>query len=223
MRTLLAIVLMAGGAASVYADTALLAASESPATSPSGAGTPPRLLLYGDSLFAGYGFERQDEAFGGQLQAALDAAGVSAVVVPGAVSGDTTRGGVSRLAWTLAEPPDAAIVALGANDMLRGLSAEEMTRNLHQIVAGFRAAGVPVLLCGLPPLGNYGAGQQADYAQVFPSVAATHAVPLHPDLLMGVAGVPDLNQADGIHPNAAGVARMVDAILPAVRDLLGTP
>lgn len=189
----------------------------------SGRNTPPlRLLLYGDSLFAGYGFTRLEDSFSGQLERALSAQGRRVVVVPGAVSGDTTRGGVSRVAWTLADPPDAAIVALGANDMLRGLPAAEMQKNLDQIVTEFQAAGVPLLLCGLPALGNFGAEQQAAYAEAFQTVARNHSVPLHPDLLVGVAGEPTLNQADGIHPNATGVSRMVEAILPAVAVLLDT-
>ena len=182
--------------------------------------SPVRILLFGDSLFAGYGFDDESDSFRGQLGEALVRAGFAVQLLPGAVSGDTTRGGRSRIDWTLAEPPDAAIVALGANDMLRGLPPEAMQENLDAILEAFAAAKVPVLLCGLPALSNFGGDMQTRYAAVFPHLAATHGVSLHPNLLEGVAGVPEWNQADGIHPNQLGVAHMVEQIMPAVIALI---
>lgn len=181
---------------------------------------PVRILLFGDSLFAGYGFTDEADSFRGQIGEALARAGLAVELLPGAVSGDTTRGGRSRIEWTLAQPLDAAIVALGANDMLRGLPPEAMQENLNAILEAFAAAGVPVLLCGLPALSNFGADMQARYAEVFPHLAETRGLALHPNLLEGVAGIPEWNQADGIHPNRLGVAKMVDHILPAVVTLI---
>lgn len=178
-------------------------------------GRPVRLVAFGDSLFAGFGLADPKEAFPARLESALASRGYHVVVLSGGVSGDTTRGGLARIAWTLGDRPDGAIIALGANDMLRGRDPGAMQANLSDIVERFEGAGVDVLLAGLPPLGNWGGEMQQAYASAFREVAAEHGVPLHPNLLAGVAGQPRLNQTDGIHPNPAGVEVMVEAIVPA--------
>ena len=176
---------------------------------------PVRIVAFGDSLFAGFGLAEAEDAFPARLQNALVSRGYHVVVLPGGVSGDTTRGGLARVDWTLGARPDGAIVALGANDMLRGLEPSAMRANLSDIVERFERAGVDVLLVGLPPLGNWGGDMQKAYASAFREVAEQQGVPLHPNLLAGVAGKPRLNQPDGIHPNRQGVDVMVEAILPA--------
>jgi len=185
-----------------------------------GRGEPVRVLAFGDSLFAGYGLDDPADAFPAVLERALTESGYHVRVIPGGVSGDTTRGGLNRIEWSLGDDPDAAIVALGANDMLRGLEPARMRENLARIVARFESADVEVLLVGLPALGNWGQTMQAEYRAAFRDVAETEDVPLHPNLLAGVAGVPELNQPDGIHPTAEGVERIVEAILPAVSALV---
>jgi acyl-CoA thioesterase-1 len=184
------------------------------------AAEPARLMLLGDSLMAGYGLPAA-QGFAPRLQAALKARGLDVVVLNAAVSGDTTAGGLARLDWALADRPTHAIVELGANDALRGLDPAAARRNLDQILARLATEGVPVLLAGMLAPRNLGTEYQREFDTIFPDLAAKHGVPLHPFFLDGVATVAALNQADGIHPNAAGVERVVAGILPAVLGLLG--
>jgi acyl-CoA thioesterase-1 len=179
-----------------------------------------RLLLFGDSLTAGYGLPAQD-ALPAQLQRALDAAGIDAEVVNAGVSGETSAGGLARIDWTIGDaPPSHAIVALGANDGLRGLPPERMEANLDRILARLAARGTKVLLAGMAAPPNLGRDYAERFAAVFPALAARHGVALYPFLLEGVAGQPALNQQDGIHPNREGVGVIVAALLPHVRRLL---
>lgn len=180
---------------------------------------PIRLLVLGDSLTAGYGLETA-EAFPARLEAALAERGWTVDVLDAGVSGDTTAGGRSRLAWALADRPDAAIVALGGNDGLRGLEPSSTRANLDAILTAFAERQIPVLLAGMLAPRNLGADYARAFDAVFPALAAQHEVILHPFFLEGVAMDTALNLPDGIHPNAAGVRRMVEAILPAVERLL---
>jgi len=183
--------------------------------------SPPRLLLLGDSLTAGYGLP-QAEAFPARLQQALTRAGLTVEVLNGGVSGDTSAGGLARLDWMIGDrAPTHALVALGANDGLRGLPPDAMERNLDAIVARLRARGTAVLIAGMAAPPNLGREYVERFAAVFPALASRHGVPLYPFFLDGVAARPELNQQDGIHPNPAGVAVMVERILPAIRALLG--
>jgi acyl-CoA thioesterase-1 len=136
------------------------------------------------------------------------------------VSGDTTAGGLRRVDWVLRSRPDVVIVALGANDGLRGLPTEATRTNLVAIVDRLRAAGVRVLLAGMRMPPNYGETYTRAFARVFPEVARQAGVAFMPFLLDGVAAVPGLNQADGIHPNAAGHAVLADRIWPYLEPLL---
>ncbi len=179
-----------------------------------------RLLLFGDSLTAGYGLPAQD-ALPAQLQRALDAAGIDAEVVNAGVSGDTSAGGAARIDWTIGDaPPSHAIVALGANDGLRGLPPERMEANLDRILSRLAARGTRVLVAGMVAPPNLGRDYAERFAAVFPAVAARHGAALMPFLLEGVAGRPELNQQDGIHPNREGVAAVVAGLVPHVRRLL---
>ena len=177
------------------------------------------VVALGDSLTAGLGVAA-DEAFPARLQARLRAEGYDYRVVNAGVSGDTTAGGLRRVDWALRAHPDVVIVALGANDGLRGQSPQAIRANLEEIVARFQAAGARVLLVGmrLPP--NYGAEYTKEFEAVFPAVARRAKITLMPFLLDGVAADSRLNQADGIHPTAAGQQMIADRLWPYLRPLL---
>ncbi len=180
---------------------------------------PLRILAFGDSLVHGYGLAA-DESFPTQLERALLREGHRVQVLNGGNSGDTTAAGRARLDWALADRPDLAIVELGANDGLRGIDPSETYRNLDAIVKRLKAEGVAVLLAGMLAPRNLGADYVEAFDAVFPRLAEVHGVALYPFFLDGVAMRPELNQADGIHPNAAGVALMVERILPSVVRLI---
>ena len=179
----------------------------------------PTILLYGDSLLAGLGLSAE-ESFMGQLQAALDAAGLEAKLVNGGVSGDTTADGLARLDWSLAEPVDAVILGLGANDMLQGLPPAAARENLEAIMARLDALDLPVLLLGMKADRGLGADYVASFEAIYPELAERHGALLYPFFLEGVALDPALNQPDRLHPNAKGVAVIVAAVLPLVEQLL---
>ncbi len=185
------------------------------------AAEPVRILAYGDSLTAGYGLAPED-AFPARLEAALRRAGHDVRVINGGVSGDTAAGGRARLDWALADRPDMAILELGANDALRGLDPDRTFADLDAILARFRAEGIAVLLAGMRAPPNLGPEYVAAFDGIFPRLAEKHGVALYPFFLEGVAADPALNQADGIHPNAAGVRAIVERILPYVERVLAT-
>lgn len=187
------------------------------------AAAPLRLLLLGDSLTAGYGLPKE-EAFPARLAAALKARGRAVNVIDAGVTGDTTAGGRARLAWALGGAPggtvDAAIVELGANDGLRGLPPAEMRANLAAILAELERRNVPVLLEGMHAMPNLGDAYGREYDAAFTDLAHSHDVLFDPFFLEGVATNPDLNQGDGLHPNARGVEVIVKRLLPKVEELL---
>ncbi len=181
---------------------------------------PDRVLVVflGDSLTAGYGLE-EEQAYPAVVASLLDAEGLAVRVVNAGVSGDTTAGGLSRLDWLLRQEPDVLVVSLGANDGLRGLELEHSEENLRRIVERAGEAGVRVLLAGMLMPPNYGP-YAADYNAVFPRLAEELDVPLIPFLLDGVADRPELNLADGMHPNAEGQKRLAETVLPHLRPLV---
>jgi len=181
---------------------------------------PLRLLVFGDSLVAGYGLPHQD-GFEAQLQAALKARGHDVVILDGGVSGDTSAGGRARIDWALGDNPDAVILELGANDGLRAIDPAEMQQNLTTIMDTLAARHLPVLLTGMEAPPNLGAAYGAQFRAVFGRLAARPGVLFDPFFLAGVAAEPDLNQADGMHPNAVGVKRIVARLVPMVEQLLG--
>jgi acyl-CoA thioesterase-1 len=192
---------------------ALLASTSQPQAA------PIRLLVLGDSLSAGFGLPHAD-GFEVQLAAALRASGHDVQIIDGAVSGDTTAGGRARLDWTLGDGADAAIVELGANDGLRGIDPAVMEANLTAILDALAARHIPVLLTGMYAPPNMGPDYERAYLAVFSKLGKRPDVLFDPFFLQGVAAVPALNQADGMHPNPEGVKLVVARMLPLVQKLL---
>ena len=180
---------------------------------------PVKILALGDSLTAGYGLPA-GEGFVPQLEKALRAQGLDARVLDGGVSGDTTAGGLARLDWALAEDPQVVIVELGANDALRGLDPGQAKNNLDAILAKLTAQHRAVLLAGMLAPRNLGADYVDAFDAIYPDLARHYGITLYPFFLKGVAADPALNQADGLHPTAAGVAIIVRGILPALRQVI---
>ena len=183
------------------------------------AAAPVRLMAFGDSLTHGYGLA-PGETFPEQLEAALRADGHDVTVLNAGNSGDTTAAGLARLDWALADDPDAVILELGANDGLRGLDPTGTYDNLDAIMAKLTGEGLPVLITGMLAPPNLGREYGEAFNAVFPRLARKYEAPLYPFFLEGVATQRDLNQPDGIHPNAAGVAEIVARIKPHVVRLL---
>ena len=178
-----------------------------------------RLLIFGDSLVAGYGLPRE-AGFIAQLDQALKEAGHDVVLIDGGVSGDTSAGGSARIGWSLTERPTHALVELGANDALRGVNPKETKKNLQRILESLERAHVPVLLAGMRAPRNFGDDYADEFDDIYGDISGGVAVALYPFFLEGVALQPELNQPDGIHPNVKGVAIIVQRILPDILKLL---
>jgi acyl-CoA thioesterase-1 len=176
-------------------------------------------VFFGDSLTAGLGLPG-DQAFPALLERRLRASGIPITAVNAGVSGDTTAGGLARLSWVLAQRPAVLVVGLGANDALRGQPLESTEANLRAIVERGKAAGVRVLLLGMRIPTNYGPDYTEGFAAIYPRVAKSLGVELVPFLLDGVGGHPDMNQEDGIHPNARGAEIVADNVLPHLKRVL---
>lgn len=187
---------------------------------------PVEILALGDSLTQGYGLVPED-GFVAQLQDWLQARGHDVQVVNGGVSGDTTAGGLARVEWSLTPEIDAMIVTLGGNDLLRGIAPEVSRANLDGILKVAAARDLEVLLVGMKAPGNYGPDYKQAFDAIYPELAAQYGA-LHADsFFQGVMGEGDAPgdmaaylQPDGIHPNAEGVARIVEGLGPAVEQLL---
>ena len=177
------------------------------------------LVVFGDSLSAGYGLAKEF-AFPTRLGVALDQKGYDVTVVNAGVSGDTTAGGRARLAWTLGDGVDAVILELGANDALRGLGTEQAYQNLAAMLQVLADKGTPALLTGMRAPPNMGEDYGRAFDEIFKRLSAEFDVVFYPFFLDGVAADPSLNQDDGIHPNPAGVEVIVERILPYVEALL---
>lgn len=179
----------------------------------------PRIVALGDSLTAGLGLS-PEESYPARLQERLESAGHRLRVMNAGVSGDTTAGGLRRLAWALEGDVRVLIVALGGNDGLRGLPVDQMKDNLSRIIAAATARGVKVLLAGMEAPPNFGVHYTDWFRQVYSELDAEHEVVFVPFLLEGVAGVPELNQPDGIHPNAEGADRVAAHVWSALESML---
>ena len=182
-------------------------------------GSPVRIVALGDSLTAGYGLP-PGGALPAKLARALAQKGVSATIANAGVSGDTVSGGLGRLAWSVPEGTEAVILALGANDALRGINPQVTAAALEKILARLKERRIAVLLCGMRAPPNMGAEFVGAYDRLFEGLAAKYDVIYYPFLLEGVAADRRLNLPDGIHPNAAGVDAIVVRILPQVEELI---
>ncbi len=177
------------------------------------------IVALGDSLTAGYGLVA-NQAFPAQLQRALSAKGIAAKVANAGVSGDTAGGGLARLDWSVPDGTDAVILELGANDALRGFDPAITRKALEAMLQRLQRRKIPVLLCGMLAPPNLGAEYGRAFSAIYPDLAAQTGAILYPFFLAGVAADPKLNQSDGLHPTAVGVAVIVDRILPQVQELI---
>ena len=183
-------------------------ASSAAATGVAGKTARPKVVVLGDSLAAGYGLN-EGESFPDRLQERLNAGGYGLEVANISVSGDTSAGGLRRLEWALEGEVRVLIIELGGNDGLRGLPVEDLRANLAAIIERGIARGATVVLTGMEAPPNFGPAYTAAFRRVYQELAASYRVALVPFLLEGVAGIPDLNISDGIHPNLQG-ARLVE-------------
>jgi acyl-CoA thioesterase-1 len=197
---------------------ATLAALAAPA---SAAGRAPVVTVLGDSITAGLGLAQAD-ALPARLQAALAKLGAGALVRGAGVSGDTTAGGLSRLDFSVQKDTLVCVVALGGNDLLQGLDPKATQANLTKIVRRLKARGIGVVLTGLKAPPSIGRHYAQDFDAVFPAVARAERVLFYPDLRAGVANVARYTQADGLHPNAAGVQVIARGLAPVVAKALKT-
>ena len=183
------------------------------------AGARPRIVVLGDSLTAGLGLS-PDEAYPALLQQRLAADGLNHEVVNAGVSGDTSAGGLARLDWALEGNVRLLIVALGANDGLRGLPAEQLKRNLSQIIERAQARGITVVLAGMEAPPNWGRAYLVGFHLVYPALAQKYRVALVPFLLEGVAGREALNQPDLLHPNPEGTRIVADNVWAVLKPIV---
>jgi acyl-CoA thioesterase-1 len=179
-----------------------------------------KILAFGDSLTAGFGLP-PEQSFPAQLEKRLRADGLDVQVINGGQSGDTTAGGLARLDWSLAENPDLVILELGANDMLRGIPPATVRANLDKLIGRIKASGAKLLLAGMQASPNWGKKYEEEFNPIYPELARSHGVALYPFFLEEVVMNPELNQPDGLHPNARGVALIVERIAPDIAKLLG--
>lgn len=178
------------------------------------------ILAFGDSITAGYGLPREN-APPQQLQALLQSKGVNVEITNAGVSGDTTAGGVTRLAWTIKQKkPDYAILALGGNDMLRGMDPATTEQNLRKMMQIFKDHNIPVLLAGMRAPVSMGPAYSGAYLRMYKEIAKDFDAVLYPFLLEGIAMNPQYNLADGVHPNAAGASLVAAGMMPYVVELL---
>jgi acyl-CoA thioesterase-1 len=187
---------------------------------PAGAG-PLQIVGFGDSLMAGYQLAPGDR-FTDQLEKALRDKGFDVSVANAGVSGDTTSGGLARLDWSVPDGTALVILEFGGNDMLRGIDPALVDKNLDAMLARLKERDIPVLLAGMVAAPNLGHAYGEAFGTIYPRLAEKYGVPLYPFFLEGVAGNPALQLEDAMHPNAAGVKRIVEGILPMVEKAVST-
>ena len=182
-------------------------------------GQPLRIVVFGDSLVAGFQLKASD-AFPAQLERALKARGHAVEVINAGVSGDTTAAGLARLRWSIPEKADAVILELGANDALRGLDPGKAKSNLDQMITALKGTGAEVLLAGMLAPPNMGPAYARTFNAIYQDLATKHGLILYPFFLDGIALDQRFNLNDGLHPNSKGVAEITQKILPTVEQLI---
>lgn len=217
---ILAIAVGCGSEPAPRADTSAPAAAQ-PTDAPAVA-KGPRIVFLGDSLTAGLGLQSA-QSYPSLVGHRLKAKGLDYEIVNAGVSGDTSAGGVRRLDWSLEGDVKVLVVALGANDGLRGLPTTELKKNLAAVLDRAKAQGVPVLLAGMEAPPNNGADYTRDFRNVYVELSREYQVRFIPFLLQGVAGDASLNQADGIHPNVRGAEIVADLVFKELEPMLGRP
>lgn len=180
-----------------------------------------KIIALGDSLTAGY-LLPADQGFTAVLEKALRQAGYNVTVVNAGVSGDTAAGGLARLDWALADGADGVILELGANDMLRGMDPNQTRHTLEAIMDRLAARKIKVLIAGMRASPSLGEDYQRAFDRIYPDLAAKYKAPLYPFFLQGIATDRSLTLPDGLHPNPAGVVRIVAGMLPQVEEFLHT-
>lgn len=194
-----------------------------PLVTPQSQSQRPKIIAFGDSLTAGFGLAEK-ESYPYLLQEKLKADGYDYEVVNAGVSGDTSLGGLERADWVLEqENAKILILELGANDLLRGLPPARMKENLDKIIRKAKAKNIEVLLCGMLAPPGAGPDYQREFMMAFPDLADEHDIEFLPFLLEGVAMKKELNQPDGIHPNAEGEKVMTENIYRALKPMLDKP
>lgn len=179
----------------------------------------PRIVFLGDSLTAGYGLAKE-ESVPSLIQARLRSEGYPYDVVNAGVSGDTSAGGLSRLDWSLEGDVKVLVIELGANDGLRGVPVASLKRNLAEVITRATSRGIKVVLTGMEAPPNFGVAYTSEFRQVYRDLAKTYNVVFMPFYLDGVAGIPSLNIADGMHPNAEGSRIIERAVWRSLEPLL---
>jgi len=185
------------------------------------AAEPVPLVGFGDSLMAGYQLPQED-ALPVRLEKALVAEGVEVTIANAGVSGDTSAAGLARVDWSVPDGTKGVILELGANDALRGIAPEETERNLDAIIGRLKDRGIEVLLVGMLAPPNMGADYAARFNPIYPKLAERHGLAFYPFILDGVVTRSEMQLEDGMHPNADGIAIMVERMLPVVRDFVKT-
>ena len=180
---------------------------------------PRRLLMLGDSITEGYGVSKE-AAYPALLEKKIKAAGKDWLVINAGISGSTTASGPGRIKWQLKQKPEMMLLALGANDGLRGLKVSESEKNLSETIELAQNAHVKVILAGMLMPPNYGEQYRKEFSAMYDSVAKKYKLLKIPFLLDGVAGHPELNQADGIHPNEKGHVILAESVFKALKELL---
>lgn len=182
--------------------------------------TTSTLVIVGDSLTEGYGVTR-DKAYPALLEQKLNSGSSKKwKVINAGISGSTSASGLSRLKWQLKSKPDVILIALGANDGLRGTKPEVTEKNLSEMIEAVQKEKIPVILAGMQMPPNYGPGFTKKYAEIFPDLAKKYKIHLVPFMLEGVAGDPKLNLADGIHPNEKGYEIIAETFYKSIKGIL---
>lgn len=178
-------------------------------------GHPLAVVGFGDSLMSGFELPVQD-SFTAQLEKALKDKGVNVTIANAGVAGETTTDGLSRLEWSIPDGTDLVILEFGANDALRGISPQISEKNLADIIEKLKQRNVQVILAGMLAPPNMGDDYEKKFNAIFPRLAAKYNVPLYPFFMEGVATEKSLQLEDGMHPNAQGVAKMVEGFMPVI-------